>query len=298
MEKKSKKCSLKHHTEIEAISHCQQCKIYMCFKCEKVHSELCQNHIPYSLNKDIDNIFTGICKIENHSNDLEYFCKDHNQLCCASCITKIKGNNNGQHTDCNVCYIEEIKDEKKNKLNKNIQDLEKLSNTIEDSILELKKLFEKKNQNIEKLKTIIQIVFAKIRNEINDREDELLLEVDKKYDELYFKEDLLKKGEKLPKKIKESIKHGKESYEKPLNLKFLINDCLNIENDIKDINIIKENINKCNDIESEIKFSPEENEKNLNEFLLNIKNFGSFSYYDKKEKNKNKSDTVEIFLTN
>ena len=116
------------------------------------------------------------------------------------------------------------------------------------------------------------------------------MEVDKKYDELYFKEDLLKKGEKLPKKIKESIKHGKESYEKPLNLKFLINDCLNIENDIKDINIIKENINKCNDIESEIKFSPEENEKNLNEFLLNIKNFGSFSYYDKKEKNKNKSD--------
>ena len=63
----------------------------MCNKCENVHSELCQNHSPYRLNKDIKNIFTGICFRENHLNKLEYFCKTHNELCCANCITKIKG---------------------------------------------------------------------------------------------------------------------------------------------------------------------------------------------------------------
>ena len=182
MEKKNRKCSLKQHSEVDAISHCQQCKIYMCNKCEKAHSELCQNHIPYSLYKEINNIFTGICKIENHSVDLEYFCKNHNQLCCAACITKIKGNNNGQHTDCNVCHIEKIKDEKSNNLNKNIQNLVNLSNTIDSSISELKQLFEKINKNKEKLKLNIQKVFTKIRNEINNREDQLLLEVDKKYE--------------------------------------------------------------------------------------------------------------------
>ena len=32
----------------------------------------------------------------------------------------------------------------------------------------------------------IQNVFTKIRNEINNKEDELLLEVDKQFDEIYF----------------------------------------------------------------------------------------------------------------
>ena len=42
----------------------------------------------------------GLCKEENHSNILEYFCKSHNVLCCAACINKIKGKGNGQHSYC------------------------------------------------------------------------------------------------------------------------------------------------------------------------------------------------------
>ena len=106
MEKKNC-CS--SHKEIEAITYCQKCEIYMCNKCEKIHSELFKNHIPYNLNKDINNIFTGLCKQENHPNKLEYFCKEHNQLCCAACIAKIKGNGNGQHTDCNIQLLLNIK---------------------------------------------------------------------------------------------------------------------------------------------------------------------------------------------
>ena len=59
-------------------------------------------------NKDI---FINFCQEQNHSNKLEYYCKNHNILCCASCITKIKGLGNGQHKDCDICFIEDIKDE-------------------------------------------------------------------------------------------------------------------------------------------------------------------------------------------
>ena len=36
------------------------------------------------------------------------------------------------------------------------------------------------------MKINIQKIFTKIRNEINNKEDELLLEVDKQFNEIYF----------------------------------------------------------------------------------------------------------------
>ena len=242
-----KKCSLKQHLEIEAISYCQQCDIYMCSKCEKNHSELCQKHIPYSLIKENKEKFTGICKYENHSVKLEYFCKNHNQLCCSACITKIKGKGKGQHTDCDVYFIEDIEKEKKNKLKDNSESSVNLSNTIENSIKELKKIFNIINDDKEKLKFQIQKQFTKIKSALNEREDKLLSEVDEKFDERFFKEELVKEGEKLPKRIKESIEKGylidKEWNEKKGDkLNFLINDSINIEKDVKDINNINKNI--------------------------------------------------------
>lgn len=112
------KCSLKKHKKDEAIILCRECQIYMCKICYKHHSELFDDHniklIESNDNKDINNLFTGLCKEENHSDNLDYFCKNHNKLCCAACISKIKSNGNGQHTDCEVCNIEEIKEEKEN----------------------------------------------------------------------------------------------------------------------------------------------------------------------------------------
>ena len=87
MEKKN--CSLKEHSEIEAISYCKVCNIYMCNKCEKIHSGLCQNHHTFKIDKNIKEIFTGFCQEENHNCELEFFCKNHNILCCAKCIIKI-----------------------------------------------------------------------------------------------------------------------------------------------------------------------------------------------------------------
>ena len=180
MEDHIKKCSFKDHKETKAIFYCIQCKVYMCNKCENFHSKLCENHQIFNIEKDID-VFLGICKEENHQIKLEYFCKSHNQLCCGACIAKIKKNQNGKHKDCDVCLIEEIKDEKKNKIKENINYLKDISNNLQKSLDLLKTIFEKITKDKEELKIKIQKIFTKVRNEINNREDELLLEVDKKY---------------------------------------------------------------------------------------------------------------------
>ena len=79
--------------------------------------------------------------------------------------------------------------------------------------------------------------------------------MDNLFNTKYFNEDVIKKVEKLPKKIKRSLEKGKliDKEWDDNNLYSYINDCINIENNIKNINIINENINKCN-INNKIKF--------------------------------------------
>ena len=237
------KCSNSSHKENNAISFCQECKIYMCNKCEKLHSEFIEKHHQYKLEKDksIDEIFTGLCKENNHQYELKYFCKNHNILCCAKCITKIKGKDHGQHTYCDICLIDEIFNDKKNKLEKNIKSLEDLFLNLKDSINDLKIFFEQMEKEKEEIKIRIQTAFTKLRNNLNEKEDELLLLIDNKFKEEFFDENMIKQAEILPKKIEKSLekiklinKNEKDKIEIELNQ--FINDCYNIENNI---NIIK-----------------------------------------------------------
>ena len=93
----------------------------MCQKCESFHSKLLPNHKIYNIDKiNLEEILQQLCNEEKHNLELQYFCKNHNILCCAKCITKIKNKENGLHKDCDIYTIEEIKEEKMNKLNKNI----------------------------------------------------------------------------------------------------------------------------------------------------------------------------------
>ena len=109
------KCFTEEHKEIDAISFCPQCRVYMCNKCDNTHSSFLKNHHSYKLNKE-EELFTGYCKEKNNPIKLEFFCKNHNELCCAACIAKLKEKGAGQHKDCDMCNIENIKEETKNKL--------------------------------------------------------------------------------------------------------------------------------------------------------------------------------------
>ena len=274
MEFNTKKCSYKEHKEINAISYCQECNINMCNKCSNHHQQLFENHHMYDLTKNVSEIFINICPEKNHNNKLQYYCEDHNKLCCANCITKIEGEGNGQHKDCNICFIKDIKEEKKNKLNENIKYLEDLSNKLDDSIKELKLMFEKLNANKEELKLKIQKIFTNIRKILNAREDELLFEVENKYNNLFFNEEIIKETEIIPNKVKTSLEKGKliknNEWDDIDKLNSTINDCINIENNINNINIIYANINKLK-LNNNINIHFCSKEKSLEE---SIKSFG------------------------
>ena len=291
----NRKCSLTEHNQNKAIKFCPQCDIFMCNKCDIVHSGLLKNHYAINLDNSSNNIFTGICRRKNHSMKLEYFCNDHNQLCCAACIAKIRCKGNGYHKNCKIFYINKIKNIKKNKLNENIKFLEDLSSKLEDSIKELKIIFEKINENKEKIKMQIQTIFTKIRNIVNNREDELLADVDKKFNDLFFKEELIKESEKLPKKIKNSLEKGKSienEWNDDNNLCSLINDCLNVEKDIKQINDLNKIINKSKSNKS-INVTFKCGEKQTNAILDKLNKFGELSINDELKNNEKNKDTVK-----
>jgi len=246
----------------------------MCNKCSNFHSELFSNHHKYELNKDKKEIFTGLCKEEKHNNELQYYCKIHNILCCAACISKVKGEGNGQHSDCEVCLIKDIEGQKKKKLKENIKYLEEFSNKIENIINELKKIYAKINKDKEEIKMEISNIFTKIRNSLNEREDKLLLDIDNEFNNLYYKEDIIKQCQKLPNEIKNLLEIGKEINNKWNENEKLknINECINIENNVKKMKVIIENTNKSNLIKDiKIKF---EEENKINKFIEQIKNFG------------------------
>ena len=279
----NKKCSLLEHKEIDAILYCQECKIFMCNKCDNNHSTLFKTHHKYKLdNLNIKDIFTGFCKEENHPDVLEFFCKNHNTLCCSSCLCKIRQKNKGQHFNCEVCIIEEIKEEKKNKLNDNYKYLEDLSKNVEKSINDLKNILEKIGENKEKIKLDIQNIFTKIRTILNEKEDQLLNEVDNEFNKLYFKEDLIKECEKLPNKIKISLENGKKTIEnwkenENNKLNFLINDCLIIEKNIEYINKLEE-IRKKSNLNNSSKITLLIQKEEINELINSIKKLELINY--------------------
>ena len=277
------KCSFEEHDKMKSITYCVECKIYMCNKCLNLHSSLFKHHHIYNLDKNKEEIFTGICKENNHDIKLEYFCNTHNKLCCLACIAKIKKNGKGEHNDCDISLIEDIENIKKNNLIENIKLLEELSLNLEESINKLKSIIKNISKNKEELKLNIQNHFTKIRSTLNEREDELLLKVDTLFNELYHNEDFIKDNEKLPKKIKIFLEKGKKIKDEwnNDNLASLINDCINIENNIKDINLLKENLNKSIDANIKIQFITEDEEI----LFKTIKNYGDI----------NKKKTIQKF---
>ena len=276
------KCFSEEHKEIDAICFCPECKIYMCNKCVNIHSSLFKKHHPYNINKE-EEIFTGFCQEKNHTDKLKYYCKIHNKLCCAACLCKVDKLGDGQHKDCEVCIIQNIKDEKRNKLKENIKILEELNINLNENMEKIKKLFQKLEKDKEDSKLKVQNIFTIIRNKINEREEELLSEIDNIYNNKLFNRNIIKTIEKLPKQIIHNIEKGKlidKDWDEN-NIYSHINDCINIENNIKIINIFKENINQLKaSNESNIIFTP--NQNNLNDFLQTIKLFGELNVYNYK----------------
>lgn len=269
----NKKCSFEEHKDIDAISYCSKCDIYVCEKCKDYHNNLINRNHNQIFNKENNEI----CLEKNHQEKLEYFCRTHNKLCCRACVTKIKGLGNGQHSECDICFVKDITDERKNLLEQNIIYLKNNRTSFDSLINKLKQAYKEISDKKEKLKIRIQKFFTKIRNEINKREDQLLLIVEQVYENYFFNKNFSKDIDKIENKLNLSINKGmlvsNEYNNDEINFISLINDCILIEDCIKEINYLKENYEKYEKNETlaiDLKLKEEE----IN-FLNNIKNLGN-----------------------
>ena len=96
-------------------------------------------------------------------------------------------------------------------------------------------LFQKVNEDKEKLKMEVQRIFTVIRNEVNKREDKILSDIDEIFEKNFFNEKLIKESKNLPKKAKKYLEKGKiiekeKKWDtKNNNLISIINDCIDID---------------------------------------------------------------------
>ena len=61
MELQNKKCTSSKHSEIDAVSYCQECKKYFCNKCQNMHSDILETHKTIKLN-NLNEVFIDKCK--------------------------------------------------------------------------------------------------------------------------------------------------------------------------------------------------------------------------------------------
>jgi len=286
MESVIKRCYTKSHWNKRATKHCFTCNKDFCEICAGPHSRCDRKHELYSIDTDSKNVnFTGLCKEGNHTNKLDYFCKTHNNLCCAACLCKIKEKGDGQHTECNACHIDEIKDEKKSKLNNNIKIFKNLLKNSKNMLKEIKRIYDKNKPKKDEIKENIKNIFNNFRYLLDKREKELLNELDNSFEKIFFNEEFFKNHKKIPNKIEYNLKKAKaviekwEEDEKSGNLNNIINDCVNIEKNLEKFLKIKEKIDLLGKNTS-IQFNERNNDIEL--ISEKIKNFGEISCYDYK----------------
>ena len=90
------------------------------------------------------------------------------------------------------------------------------------------KILENVNKNKEELKLKIQNIFTKIRNILNNREDELLLDVHKEYEQFFNKRNIIIDKVKLQDKINLTFEKCKNIENLDNNICHFISECKEI----------------------------------------------------------------------
>ena len=217
-----RKCSSNDHNNIEAIKFCQICNIYLCNKCQNFHSIIFKNHTTQNISDENKEIFTGLCPDKNHINILEYYCKTHNKLCCVACISKIKDEKNGRHKDCEIYKLKDIKPEKEKKFKEDYSKLQDISKSLEPTINKFKSLIDEINKSKEEIIKEMQKTFNNLRNALNKREEQLLLEIKNIYGSPYF-HDIKKESEEISENVKKSLESVNILKDKTSELNYEIN---------------------------------------------------------------------------
>lgn len=297
-ENSENKCSNQEHKDLPAEFYCPQCKIYMCKTCASFHNNMFSSHNPTPIepSRPEESLeFSGLCPLpKHHYAPFDYYCLSHQELCCSACISKINTIGHGNHKDCEVILLREIENKKKNELPNNINELKNLQKKIEELIDEINKLKIEVNNNKEEVKKEVQRIFEEIRAAVNQRENEILDEIDKKFEKALeiTKDKEIVNNEKLPSKITFYIEKGTSTQNDwpKNNLNENIQVCVNIENLIRELKSKYKNIKSNHNINISLKFVSEEKAQELISKIMNFGNlfFNGFFFKDPPLTNNNK----------
>ena len=66
---------------------CEECDIKLCNECSNIHKKFLPKHNLILINNTQPFYFKSNCQIESHKKmPLNYYCENHNELCCALCL--------------------------------------------------------------------------------------------------------------------------------------------------------------------------------------------------------------------
>ena len=267
-------CSLEDHKEKKAIKECENCDIKLCQECSKFHSKYLPLHNLILINNEKSFYSKINCSQENHNKiPLNYYCQNHNELCCAFCLCIKEENNLGNHNKCKIISINEIENIKKQNLNENVKILNELIKKLCEKKQMIENILNEQEKNKEEIKKKISEYFTELRNILNEREDELFKIIDEKYDKEKISNKELKNIDNITKESNYLLKLGNEMMQLWDNTKIIemVKKSINIEKMNEKINNFIKILddNNCNNT---FHFSPSENEF-LN-YKQNLKNFG------------------------
>ena len=99
-------CAFQHINEL-AVEWCSECDEALCSKCKVQHgiAKATRNHTPLSI-EDLAQLPSAILSLkqtcDNHDEKVDFYCSNHQQLCCMKCTIT-------SHRDCtSVCSITEV----------------------------------------------------------------------------------------------------------------------------------------------------------------------------------------------
>ncbi len=130
----------------------------------------------------IEGVINNKCHGNYHVKNINYYCKNHNELFCENCYEKKE--------ICKILEFNYFKDEQKSQIKENQKILEKFSALMEEKNDKLKNIYEQIKNNINKLLNDINLIFSSLINEILNKKNQLLLSVQNKYDILLFEKSL------------------------------------------------------------------------------------------------------------
>ena len=178
---------------------------------------------------------------------MEYYCKTHNKLCCVACISKIKDDKNGNHKDCDIYKLIDIKSEKEKEFKEDYAKLQELSKSLEPTV------------------------------------NQILNQVEEVYKKVYFDDNIIKDCEKLNEKVKKCLESINKLNDIKNELNYVINYYIEFGNNLNKINELNQKMIKCNS--NNIRITFEVNNKELENIIKKFGNINQNDISDDEKVN-------------